>query len=172
MLRRIVTFILIVVFYFLQSTLFKALSLASISPNLLIILVFAIGFMRGKKAGMYAGFFAGLLVDCFSGSVVGFQALMYMYIGYFNGIFHKLFYDEDVTLPLGLVIASDFLYSFVFYIFRFLLRNRLNFGTYLIRVMLPEMLYTVIIAILIYRLLLKLHRALETYEKRSETKFD
>ncbi len=172
MLRKIITTFLIIAFYILQSTLFNSLSLASVSPNLLIILTFSIGFMRGKKAGMYAGFFCGLLLDCFSGSVLGFNALLFMYIGYVNGIFHRLFYDEDVTLPLCLVIASDFAYSFSFYIFRFLLRNRLNFGTYFIHVMLPEVLYTVIIAILIYRLLLKLNRFLEEREKRSETKFD
>lgn len=172
MLRKLITCILIIVFYLLQTTLFKAWSLASVSPNLLIILTFSTGFMCGKKAGMYTGFLCGLLIDCFSGSVLGFNALVFMYIGYINGIFQRLFYDEDVTLPLCLVIASDFMYSFAFYIFRFLLRNRLDFGTYFIQIMLPEMLYTVIIAILIYRILLKLHRALEAHEKRRETKFD
>lgn len=172
MLRKISTCILIFVFYILQCTLFNELSLASVSPNLMIIITFAIGFMRGRKAGIITGFFCGLLIDCFSGSVMGFNALIFMYIGYFNGVFHRLFYDEDVTLPLCLVVGSDFAYLFTFYVIRFLLRNCLNFGEYFAKVMLPEMLYTVIVAILIYRLLLKWNRFLEAHEKRSEANFD
>lgn len=172
MLRKVIFGFLIFIFYLLQCTLFNALSLASVSPNLLIILTFAVGFMRGRKAGICVGFLCGLLIDAFSGSVLGFNALIYMYVGYFNGIFHRLFYDEDVTLPLCLVIVSDFMYSFIFYVFRFLFRNRLNFGVYFVQVILPEMLYTVIIAILIYRVLLKLNRFLEEIEKKRGTKFD
>ena len=59
MLRKFVLTITILIFYLLQTTLFKALSLASVAPNLLIILTFAAGFMRGKKEGMFVGLFSG-----------------------------------------------------------------------------------------------------------------
>ena len=56
--RRKVSVILIVVICFLlQSTLFSALSFASISPNLLIVVVSSFGFMRGRKEGMWIGLF-------------------------------------------------------------------------------------------------------------------
>lgn len=171
MLRKFVLAITIVFFYLLQTTWFNALSLASVTPNLLIILTFAAGFMRGKKEGMLVGLFSGLLLDLFYGQIIGFNALLYMYIGYINGFFNSIFYDEDVTLPLGLVLGSDFAYNFVYYIFRFLLRNRLDFGYYMIHIILPEMIYTVIITIIIYRIILKVNRKLEAYEKRSATKF-
>lgn len=171
MLRKIIVSITILVFYLLQSTLFKALSLASVSPNLLLILTFAAGFMMGKKEGMYVGFFSGLVLDIFYGRVIGFNAVLYMYIGYINGFFNSMFYDEDVTLPIGLVCVSDFAYNFVYYIFSFLLRNRLDFPYYFIHIILPEIIYTVVITLLIYRLLLKVHRKLAEYEKRSATKF-
>lgn len=171
MLRKFLLTITIVLFYILQCTLFKALALASVSPNLLLILTFAAGFMRGKKEGMYVGFFSGLLLDLFYGKTIGFHALLYMYIGYTNGFFNNVFYDDDVTLPIGLLCASDFLYNFVFYIFAFLLRNRLNLGYYIIHIILPEMIYTVVIMLLIYRLMLRINRGLEEVEKRSATKF-
>lgn len=171
MLRKIVLTISILIFYLLQCTLFKSLALASVSPNLLLILTFAAGFMRGKKEGMYVGFFSGLVIDIFYGSVIGFNSLLYMYIGYINGYFNRLFYDEDVTLPIGLVFASDFVYNFFYYIFAFLLRNRLNFIYYFIHIIIPEMVYTVVITVIIYRIMLKVNRKLEVYEKRRETKF-
>ena len=171
MLRKFVLTITILIFYLLQTTLFKALSLASVAPNLLIILTFAAGFMRGKKEGMFVGLFSGLVLDLFYGQVIGFNALRYMYIGYINGFFHSMFYDEDVTLPLGLVMGSDFVYNFVYYVFRFLLRNRLDFGYYLIHIILPEMIYTVVVTVVLYRIMLRIHRKLEAYEKRRATKF-
>lgn len=94
--RKIAVFFIIVVCFLLQSTLFQTLSFASISPNLLIVVVSSFGFMRGRKEGMWIGFFSGLLLDIFFGSVIGFYALIYMYIGYINGFFRKIFFpDED-----------------------------------------------------------------------------
>ena len=80
--RKITVFLIIAVCYLLQSTVFQALSFASISPNLMIVVVSAFGFMRGKKEGLWIGFFTGLLLDIFTGSILGFYALLYMYVGY------------------------------------------------------------------------------------------
>ena len=49
--RKITVFIIIAVCFLLQSTLFQALAFASISPNLLIAVTSAFGFMRGRKEG-------------------------------------------------------------------------------------------------------------------------
>ena len=68
--RRIVLFIIITLCFVLQTTLFKTLSFANISPNLLIIAVSSFGFMRGKKEGLWVGFFCGLLIDIFCGKSI------------------------------------------------------------------------------------------------------
>lgn len=115
--RKISVFLIIVVCYLLQSTVFEALSFASITPNLLIVAVSAFGFMRGKKEGLIIGFFCGLLLDIFTGSVLGFYALIYMYIGYMNGFFRKLFYPEDIKLPMLLIAGSDLSCNLVILLF-------------------------------------------------------
>ena len=66
MLRKIVLFIIISICFVLQTTTFQFFSFANISPNLLIIVVSAFGFMRGKREGMYIGFFAVFLWTFFS----------------------------------------------------------------------------------------------------------
>ncbi len=171
MFRKFILGITIIFFYILQCTVAKYISLASVSPNLLIILTFAAGFLRGKKEGMYVGFFSGFILDFFYGKVLGFNALLYMIIGYVNGFFKKVYYNDDVTLPIGLVCISDFAYNFVFYIFSFLLRNRLHFVYYLIHIIVPEMIYTVVITLLIYRIMRKINIKMEEFEKRSGAKF-
>lgn len=169
--RKITVSIIIAVCYLLQTTLFQALSFASITPNLLIIVVSAFGFMRGKKEGLYIGFFTGILLDIFSGSVIGINALIYMYIGYLNGYFRKMFYPEDIKLPMLLIAGSDMVYSLIVYFFLFLFRSRLDFHYYLFHIILPELVYTMLITILLYVVILKINQKLEVIEKRSASKF-
>lgn len=165
--RKIVVTLLIIACFCLQCTLFQALSLAFIAPNLLIVVTSSFGFMRGKKEGLIIGFFSGLLIDIFYGDVLGFYALIYMYIGYVNGFFNKIFYDEDIKLPMILITMSDLIYGFIIYLFLFLLRKRLDFGYYFTHVIVPEVIYTVVVTIILYRIIRWINRKLEVREKRS-----
>ncbi len=169
--RKITLFIIITICYLLQTTLFRALAFASISPNIMIVVVSSFGFMRGKKEGLFIGFFTGLLLDLFSGSILGFYALLYMYIGYLNGYFRKLFYPEDIKLPMLLIAGSDVCYNLFIYFFLFLFRNRYDVRYYLMHVILPELVYTMVITIFLYFVILKINQRLEVIEKRSASKF-
>lgn len=169
--RKIIVALIIIVCYLLQTTLFQHLSFASISPNILIIVVSSFGFMRGRKEGMWIGFFCGLLLDIFNGGIIGFYALLYMYAGYGNGMFHKLFYPEDIKLPMLLISGSDVAVNLMIYFFMFLFRNRYDFSYYFLQLMLPELVYTMVVTIFLYMILLKLNQRLENVEKRSAGKF-
>lgn len=166
--KRVIVDTLFVVFCFLlQCTVFQAWDLADISPNLLIVITSSVGFMRGKEEGLLVGFFSGLLIDICYGDMLGFYALIYMYVGYLNGFFQSIFYDVDLKLPMILITVSDFLYGIVIYIFLFALRNRMHFGYYLVHIIVPEVVYTVAVTIVLYRLILIVNRRLEASEKRS-----
>ena len=90
--RKITLILIIIICYLLQSTVFQAFDFAGITPNLMIIIVSSVGFMWGRKEGMFVGIICGLLIDIFCGFYLGVYALLYMYIGYINGFFHKRFY--------------------------------------------------------------------------------
>ena len=160
--RKITLAVLILAVFILQGTIFQTLSIASISPNLLLILTVSFGFMRGKQEGLFVGFFCGLLIDIFYGyeNVVGFYALLYMYIGFFNGFLYKVFYDEDIKVAMLLVGVSDLAYGLVVYGIQFLLRGRLDVFVYLYRIIIPEMVYTVLITVIFYGILFWLNRKL------------
>ena len=164
--RKITLAVLLLAVFILQGTIFQTLSIASISPNLLLILTVSFGFMRGKQEGLFVGFFCGLLIDIFYGyeNVVGFYALLYMYIGFFNGFLYKVFYDEDIKVPMLLVGVSDLAYGLVVYGIQFLLRGRLDVFVYLYRIIIPEMVYTVLITVIFYRILFWLNRKLTETE--------
>ncbi len=169
--RAAMTAVVLIICYMLQCTLFPHLTLASIKPNLLIIITAAFGFMRGSREGMLVGFFSGLLIDIQFGDILGFYALIYLLMGFINGLFQQLYYDEDIKLPLALIAASEFLYGLVIYLLMFMLRSEFQFVYYLSHNIIPELIYTIVAALGIYPLILYLNRKLETEEKRSASKF-
>ena len=61
--RYISMFLLIIICFLLQTTLFQKLKLANVSPNLLIVLVSSAGVMYGRGAGIYSGILSGILCD-------------------------------------------------------------------------------------------------------------
>ncbi len=169
--RKLIVTIFILLCFILQSSVFTGLSFAGIIPNLMIILTSSFGFMRGEKEGLVIGFFCGLLSDIFFGDILGFYALVLMYIGFLNGKFCRIFYPEDIKLPIGLIIISDLSYGVLCYILLFLLRGRFNFPYYFTRVILPEALYTIVVTMFLYPVILKVNEKLEAREKRSAQKF-
>lgn len=158
--------VIVLVSFLMQTTIFQSLALADVVPNFLLIVTVTFGYMRGEKEGMYTGFFSGLLVDCVFGSVIGLYALLYMGIGYLNGLCRKLYYSDHIVITVALISISDLIYNFFYYIFEFLFRSRLDFVFYLTRIIVPEMVYTLLAAVVLYRLLYSLNSMLEHGEKR------
>ena len=169
--RIVITAFFIILCFLLQCTVFRYFDFSGIVPNLLIILAASFGFMRGRKTGLIVGFFCGLLMDLFFGSVIGFYSLIMMYIGYTNGLFRRIFYPEDIKLPLILILSSDLVYNLLCYILLFLLRGKFQFYYYFLHVMVPEMVYTITITCILYPILLIVNRKLEAFEKRGAQKF-
>ena len=98
--KRILFYVIsVLVCFLLQTSVFEFLKLADVMPNILLILTVTIAFIRGKKAGIVVGFVCGLLIDIFSGSVLGQYAFVYLMFGYINGWFHAYFYEDDILLP-------------------------------------------------------------------------
>ncbi len=160
--KRCITIgIIIIVCFLLQSTIFHYIELAGVVPNLLLIVTMSFGLMRGRREGMLVGFFSGLLIDIFFGSVLGPYALIYMTMGYINGFFHRIYYVEDVLLPMLMITLNDFIFNVIIYLIYFLLRNRLNFGEYLLTVILPEMIYTIIVTLFFYKFLVRINLRLK-----------
>ncbi len=169
--RKIVVTLLVFICFLLQSTVFHALAFGNIVPNLMIVLTASFGFMRGEKSGLLIGFFSGFFIDIFFGEVLGFYALLYMYIGYTNGKFNRIFYPEDIKLPMVLITVSDLFYGIICYILLFLMRAKFNIGYYFIHIILPEIVYTTFITIFLYPVILKINQRLESSEQRSAKKF-
>ncbi|MBQ7584356.1 MAG: rod shape-determining protein MreD [Lachnospiraceae bacterium] len=166
--KRVVGAFAIIICFLFQSTLFQNIAFAGIVPNLMIIITSIFGIMEGRTDGMLVGFTCGILIDIFYGSVLGLNALIFLIIGYVNGVANRGFYPDDIKFPIIFIAASDTVYLILTYITGFLFRARFDIGYYFIHLMLPELIYTVAVAIMIYipirNLLLRFDRKAEESE--------
>jgi len=149
--RYVSMFLLIVVGFLLQTCIFPHLKLTNIMPNVFVILTAVSGFMYGRKFGIITGFFCGGLLDVLYGRVIGINIFIYVLIGYWNGKANKLYFKDDLTIPLMAMAGSDLVFGFLYYICNFMMRGRLHIISYFVQVMVPEMIYTVAVGILVYR---------------------
>ncbi len=163
--RALTEFLLIFICFLLQCTVFKWLSLGGISPNLLLIVTASCGFMMGDTAGLFTGLVCGLLVDIFFGDYIGLYGLFYMYIGFLDGKFSRIFYPEDIKLPLFLIFLSDITYGMFCYIALYLLQGKFELPYYFMKIIVPEAVYTILISVLLYPLLLWIHKRLSARER-------
>lgn len=83
----------------------------------------------------------------------------------------NFFIQEDIKLPLVLIAGSDLSCNLLIYFIMFLFRNRYDFNYYFLQLMIPELVYTMVITIFLYFIILKINQKLEAIEKRSASKF-
>ena len=155
-LQGILAVVLAVTGFILQTTVLQSLSLADVAPNLLLIIVVSYSYIKGVYAGMAFGLLCGFLPDLVYGDLIGINSLICLLIGYLAGFAHKIYDPDDVTFPVLITALADFIYGLLYYVFRFLFRSRLNFVYYARRIIVPEIVYTVVLSVFVYKVLQKL----------------
>ncbi|MDD6352531.1 MAG: rod shape-determining protein MreD [Lachnospiraceae bacterium] len=169
--RAVICLLLIAALYILQTAVFSHLELAGVVPNLLLALVALTGFMRGRKEGMVVGMAAGLLLDTFSGQLFGIYALLFLLLGYLNGVVRQVFFGDDIKLPVLFVGLTDIVYGICVYLISFASRGRTDFRFFFFNVMLPEAVYTIVISFVLYPLLQWIAGRTDRYESKGDRRF-
>ena len=154
------------ILYILQTALFPYFELGGIVPNLLLILTTFYGFMRDKREGMIAGFVCGIVLDFSTGLLFGVHTLALLLIGFLNGFFRRIFFGDDVKLPILFTGISDLFYGMFMYVFFFIPRGSTHFSYYLKSVMIPEAIYSVMVAFVLYFIYAKIFEVLDQDERK------
>ena len=100
-------FIMIIVGFVLQTTIFRSLQIADVSPNILVILTAIAGTMYGQYNGLFTGVVCGLFIDLMYSSVVGVNIFIYAVIGFIIGITNKVYIEDDIILPIMTIRRFD-----------------------------------------------------------------
>ena len=101
-----------------------------------------------------------------SGSILGYYVLPYMYTGFICGYFRRYLNDDNYIIPAVLCGVSDLFMGFYIFVFSFALRNRLNFVFYLWHIILPEVVYTMIISLVLFRVQILVNRRIDIWVKK------
>ncbi len=165
MFKNLLRFAIIVVITVLQTTFFQGISINNVSPNLFIITIVSISALQGRQEGIIFGVAFGLIQDILFGPLVGFNVLIYLLIASVSGYLHMNYYAESVVIPLTAVAISDLVHNLIIYILTYLMRGRIDFLYYFGIIILPEITYTVVVAVLLYRLYIIYSRFISDYDK-------
>ncbi len=149
--RYISIFVINILFFVLQTTIFQHLQIANVVPNLLLVSVTLAGVMYGSNMGMYSGVISGVLLDLLYANVIGLNILLFAIIGFLTGLAHKIYFEEDYYLPSVAIAASDIVLGLLYFVCNFLLRGRLNLFSYMECVIMPEVIYTLLVGIICYK---------------------
>lgn len=95
----------------LQATVVSDIRVLGGAPDVVVVLVVAIGLLRGPVAGAIAGFAAGLLLDAVALGALGSSSIVLVATGYGAGVFGEQFRRRATFRPLlavaiGTVAAS------------------------------------------------------------------
>lgn len=167
--KLLINLVMLILAFTIQICVFPQIAFLSSAPNLLLIVVFVCSFIEERERGMFYGLVAGLFMDLFYSGPFGFYTLFFINLGYVSGICNKYYYEDYITLPLLLSLASDLIYNLYIYVFRFLIRNRLNFGHYLVSIIIPEIIFTTVTTLVVYRFFLFINRKLKEWEQRRDS---
>lgn len=149
--KKLIAFILIMIAFLMQTTIFKVIALADVVPNLLLVVTISYAYLRGRTSGILIGLVCGLMLDMMYGSVIGLYAFIFMTIGFLVGFCQKLYFTDSMLLPTVFIAVCDLIYCFYYYVTEFLMRGRLHFIFYFVHKFLPEILYTTLVGLVLYR---------------------
>ena len=112
--------------------------------------------------------------------------MYYTYSDYLKNKYHEKVYKLPVNLPvtcpnpvsythlklpLVLISGSELIYGGIICFCGYILKGDFSFGTYLIHIILPELVYTILATLIVYQIILHINKKLEAEEQRSASRF-
>ena len=98
--RIIITTLIVVLNFILQTTLFPYLAIQGVFPNTALIIVTSYSLLRGSKEGALVGAGTGFLMDVFFHTYIGFYTALYLLIGLIFGRSQRSFFRENIFCRL------------------------------------------------------------------------
>lgn len=166
--RKIISIVLIFACFLFQSTLWNIFSFSDIKPNLMLILIISFAIMHGSRTGMWMGFFSGLLMDLLYGDIFGINALLFMVMGYLVGKMYQVFFDEDIRVAIIAAGICDLLYNIISFVIKFAFGIRYDFLAYFGHRIVPEIIYTLILTVILYRPFYLINKKLQADEREEQ----
>ena len=157
----VVLLIVFLIIYFLQANFFNWFTISGIKPNLFIIYILFIGLFAGKKLGLVLGILFGFFIDEVIGKQIGITGTMLGIIGLIGEYLDKNFSKESRITIMIMIVCSTVIYEVGCYIFNVITLGITMEILSFARILIIEVIYNLLIAIIIYPIMQKAGHALE-----------
>lgn len=163
--RIFIYFILVFVAFLLECCVFPMFDFLYSIPNLLLVVTSSYGFIYGSTTGIICGIFSGLLLDSFYSMPFGLNILIFSFIGFLSGLFKRQLRSDRMAFPLMLCILGEVVYNFCLALYRYLLYGRLDFTYTILNVFLPELIFSLLVTLISYRVFLMINHRMDDIDK-------
>lgn len=143
-------FILALLLVPLQTTLLSSVSLHSVRPNLVLLLVYFTGFYTGELNGLAAGLFMGFIMDLISGGPLGLHIATEAAVGLLSGLLGRFFLNTTATLTMAMVLLLSILYGIMVFSFHQWVQGGILFVEVFRWTILPEALYNTVVGGIVF----------------------
>ena len=156
--RYIIYAIVLLLLSVIHLTMMDFISVAGITPDLIIILIVWIALKEGHFPAIIAGFVCGLFLDIISLDVIGTNALSKLLVGFIAGFFYRMGAADSIigSYRFIIIVLSCAVAHNLVYFFFYLKPSEVTFFTFFIKYGVAQSLYTTVFAI--FGLLVKIPR--------------
>lgn len=155
------------VIYFLQSDFFSWFTIAGVKPNVFVIYVLFIGLFGNRSMGIIYGSITGVILDLIFEEKVGANLFGLTLIGILATLFDKNFSKDSRITIMFMVLGSTVIYELVVYFINYILYEVNVEMLNLIKILIVEVIYNILITIIIYPLIQKFGYYIENEYKRN-----
>lgn len=149
-------FIIVIVNFILQSTVFQHIALFGVVPNTALIIIVSLALLKGRKVGGIVGLIIGLLQDVFFSVTIGANAFVYFFIGYYVGKAEQKVYKDSLVIPTIFIAISTVVYYLLYYMVMYFLSEKISFVYVFKNIGIVEIVYNSVLVIPIYKWFLKI----------------
>lgn len=150
-LTGVIVFGVILISIWLQLNLFNNIPLLGVKANIGIVLVVTLSTLCGQGIGISVGITYGMLSDILFGKAFGIYTFLYFLIGFFCGKISKGFSKENRTAIVMITIATTIIYEIISYFIFMIIFDYDVEVISMIRIVLFEGIYNILIARLFYK---------------------
>jgi rod shape-determining protein MreD len=149
-------FAVVFVAAFLQVVIVSSLVIADGAPDLLLVVVVALGLLRGSAPGAVLGFVGGLVVDVVTLGTLGVTSLILTLAGFWAGRYAETTGRGRRLAPLIAVGTITVLAGAFGYVLHYLLDAEVVAGTVLVTALVPAFFLNLLLALPVYVLVRRL----------------
>ena len=163
--KIIVYVIFTLVCFVLQSVPAFGVRFLGCAPSLLLLLSVAITFFESPAFAAWFGLIAGLLSQLTTSTLVGSDAILFMFAGYILGVLLETTFQRKFIVYLFSALAITFLQQISDYLSHLLLFEQLPLGAAIVHQILPTFFFTGLFAFPIYGILWRIDLKIRAKEE-------